>query len=86
MSTQSRESLESAAGLLEQDHPGLHVRFVRVMGRRLSHIAGSASPDPGLQVLVTLSDDLAAVLSGRIPFEGEELEAVVRSALGRSGP
>lgn len=86
MSTQSRESLESAAGLLEQDHPGLHVRFVRVMGRRLSHLAGSASPEPGPQVLVNLEDDLAAVLSGRIPFEGEELEDAVRSALGRAAP
>ncbi len=86
MSTPSREVMDNAAALLEHDHPGLHVRFVRVMGRRLSHIAGSASPDPGPQVLVNLDDDLAAVLSGRIPFEGEELEEVVRSALGRSAP
>ena len=61
MSTQSRELLESAAGLLEQGHPGLHVRFVRVMGRRLSHLAGSASPEPGPQVLVNLGAELNTV-------------------------
>jgi len=86
VSAPSREVLEQAAGRLEQDHPGLHVRFARVMGRRLSHLAGSASPEPGPQVLVNLDDGLAAVLSGRIPFEGEELEAAVRSVLGKTFP
>lgn len=86
MSKPSREELEHAAGRLEHDHPGLYVRFARVMGRRLSHLAGSASPEPGPQVLVNLDDGLAAVLSGRIPFEGEELEAAVRAALGKAVP
>jgi hypothetical protein len=67
------EQLEDAALRLELQFPGLHVRFASVMGRRLSHIAGTASDIPGEQRTLEVSSGLVAVVSGRIPPDIEEL-------------
>jgi hypothetical protein len=59
-----QDELERTAELVETEFPGLHVRFARVMGRRVSHIAGSASRLPGEQFSVDLAPGLVAILSG----------------------
>lgn len=61
------EQLEDAALRLELQFPGLHVRFASVVGRRLSHLAGTASDIPGEQRTLEVSPGLVAIASGRIP-------------------
>lgn len=76
------EDLESAAGMVEEEYPGVHVRFVRVLGRRLSHLAGSASPEPREQFSFVLSPGLAAILTTAPGVPSETIEARVREILG----
>jgi hypothetical protein len=71
-------SLEESAARLERVFPGLHVRFARVMGRRVSHLAGSASDLPGDQVALEVAPGLVAILSGALPERIDDILSLIR--------
>lgn len=76
------DDLERAAETVESDFPGIHVRFARVLGRRMSHLAGSASPEPCEQFSFVLSPGLAVIFSTAPCVSPEAIEARVREILG----
>jgi hypothetical protein len=76
------DDLEGAAGTVESEYPGVHVRFVRILGRRMSHLAGSASPEPCEQFSFVLYPGLAVIFSTAPAVPPEAIEARVRELLG----
>lgn len=75
------DDLERAAGTVESEYPGVHVRFARILGRRMSHLAGSASPVPCEQFSFVLSTGLAVICSCAPAISPEAIEARVREIL-----
>jgi len=56
--------LEEEARRLSRNHPGLHVRFAEVVGRRLSHLAGRPDGLTSAETRVEITPRLVALLSG----------------------
>jgi hypothetical protein len=56
--------LEDEAERLSRRHPGLHVRFAELVGRRLSHLAGRPAGLLACETRVEITPRLLAFLSG----------------------
>lgn|GEM_PF-1152659 len=64
--------LEAEAAKFSIGFPGLSVRFAEILGRRLSHLAGTAGAGATGDLRLDISPRLAAFVSG--PWQGMEEE------------
>jgi hypothetical protein len=56
--------LEEEAGRLSRESPGVRVRFAEVVGRRLSHLAGSPASLTAEETRLEITPRIVALLSG----------------------
>ncbi len=74
-----REMLERELRILGEEFPELTFRFCRVMGRRVSHVAGDVgNPDPD-ELRLPLAPDLLLAVGGA--WRG--VEEKLRGAVGK---
>jgi len=57
----------------EREFPGLSARFCRIMGRRISHIAGSAEVTGGESLRIEVLPTLLMLIEGDLLGREEEL-------------
>ncbi|MFO7949185.1 MAG: hypothetical protein R6U36_02320 [Candidatus Fermentibacteraceae bacterium] len=79
--------LEDEARRLSRDHSGLHVRFVEVVGRRLSHLAGRPDGLTSAETRVEITPRLVALLSGpgRTELDAADWAGRLKEALAEEG-
>ncbi len=67
---------------LEERFPGLAARFCRIMGRRISHLAGNPSVTGGGSLRLEVLPNLLLMVEGDILGREEELEEFVSHIAG----
>lgn len=76
------ELLADRVRALEERFPGLTARFCRIMGRRISHLAGNPSVTGGGSLRVEVLPSLLLMVDGDLLGREEELEEFVSHTAG----